>query len=174
MYDDEVMDDPKASAKLFEEFYRNFQKHSKNIGLRESVRKKSLIKVLFFAKEYLSAEEVAFRIRESYQIKISLPSVYKILSTLEAINIVTIFLTYPGKTKKYKLTSMLHYDHLMCTKCGKVIQFHSEEIEKKTSRSVGKIQLHRAWAYDGVVWFVSGVPRCTRYVLKAISKDELD
>ena len=73
MYDDEVMDDPKASAKLFEEFYRNFQKHSKNIGLRESVRKKSLIKVLFFAKEYLSAEEVAFRIRVSNQIKIGLP-----------------------------------------------------------------------------------------------------
>ena len=138
IYDDEVMDDPKASAKLFEEFYRNFQKHSKNIGLRESVRKKSLIKVLFFAKEYLSAEEVAFRIRESYQIKISLPSVYKILSTLEAINIVTIFLTYPGKTKKYKLTSMLHYDHLMCTKCGKVIQFHSEEIEKKQAEVLEK------------------------------------
>lgn len=137
-YDEALLDDPKASAKLFEEFYRNFQKHSKNSGLRESVRKKSLMKTLFFAKEYLSAEEIASRVRESCHIKISLPSVYKILSTLESIHIVTIFLTHPGKTKKYKLTSMLHYDHLMCTKCGKVIQFHSDEIERNQAEVLEK------------------------------------
>ncbi len=127
-------EDLKASAKLFEEFYKNFQKHSKKVGLRDSLRKELLLKVLFFATRYLSAEEIASKIYDDYRVKISLPSVYKILSFLESINIVTIFLTYPSKTKKYKLTSMLHYDHLMCTRCGKVIQFHSEEIEKQQAK----------------------------------------
>lgn len=121
----------KASAKLFEEFYRNFQKHFHSIGLKDTIRRESLCKVLFFAQSYLNAEEIAHHIRTRYHVKISLPSIYKLLHVLESINLVSVFLTYPHKTKKYKLTSMLHYDHLMCTKCGKIIQFYSEEIEQK-------------------------------------------
>jgi Fe2+ or Zn2+ uptake regulation protein len=90
----------KASVSLFEEFYRNFQKHSKRIGLKDSLRKEVLVKTLFFASKYLSAEEIAHDIRLKYHVKISLPLVYKILYTLESIHIVTVFLTYPSKTKK--------------------------------------------------------------------------
>ena len=81
-YDEALLDDPKASAKLFEEFYRNFQKHSKNSGLRESVRKKSLIKTLFFAKEYLSAEEIGrVRLTSRCFTQSNLVALEKILST---------------------------------------------------------------------------------------------
>ena len=128
---EKALNDIKASTRLFEEFYRNFQKHSKNIGLKDSLKKEALLKTLFFSKEYLSANEIAQRIYLAYHIKISLPSVYKMLYTLESIHIVTVFFNYPQKIKKYKLTLMLHYDHLICTKCGTVIQFHSEEIEQK-------------------------------------------
>ncbi len=131
MYDEAQMSDPKIALELFESFYASFQKYFSSSATKDSIRKEALCKVLFFAKEYLSADEIARKIKDEHRVQISLPTVHKMLAFLEEIHIVTTFLTYATKAKKYKLTAMLHYDHLMCTQCEKIIQFYNAEIEKK-------------------------------------------
>ncbi len=118
------------TLKLFDEFYANFQKHSQKFGFKDSLRQESIFKVLFFANHYLSAENILQTVRNEYHVKISLPSVYKLLSYLEEIHFVTSLIIYSEKTKKYKLTLSMHYDQLVCTHCGKVIHFHNAEVEK--------------------------------------------
>lgn len=115
---------------VFEEFYANFQKHSQKLGFKDSLRQESIFKTLFFANHYLNAEEILQKIRSDYHVKISLPSVYKMLAHLEEIHFVTSLIIQSEKTKKYKLTLSMHYDQLVCTRCGKVIHFHNAEIEK--------------------------------------------
>ncbi|MFC2491449.1 MAG: Fur family transcriptional regulator, partial [Campylobacter curvus] len=36
-----------------------------------------------------------------------------------------------GGIKKYELNLKAHHDHLICEKCGKVVEFHDEGIEQR-------------------------------------------
>lgn len=113
----------------FTHFYSHFQRLMHEAGIRYSSKRESLLRALFLCDTYLSAEQIHAKLSEEKSIRISLATVYKILTFFESLDVVSTVVNYPHKMKKYKLKCAVHYDHLMCLKCGNITRFFHPTIE---------------------------------------------
>lgn len=79
------------------------------------------------AEEHLSAEDV-YRILLDEGIEIGVATIYRVLTQFEQAGILLRHHFETGKAV-YELNQGGHHDHIVCVKCGKVTEFHNEEIE---------------------------------------------
>jgi len=114
----------------FETFLSNFKLHVSNIGLKNSIQKDYILKILFFSDEHLSAEQITVEVRKNYNIDIGIATVYRTMKFFEDLNIIN-SLDIGDNVKRYELNISSHHDHLVCTSCGKIIEFTEEFIEKR-------------------------------------------
>ena len=77
--------------------------------------------------EHLSAEDV-YRILLDEGVEIGVATIYRVLTQFEQAEILLRHHFETGKAV-YELNAGSHHDHMVCVKCGKVTEFHSEEIE---------------------------------------------
>ena len=84
------------------------------------------------AEEHLSAEDV-YRILLDEGIEIGVATIYRVLTQFEQAGILLRHHFETGKAV-YELNKGGHHDHIVCVKCGSVIEFHSEEIEALQDR----------------------------------------
>jgi Fur family ferric uptake transcriptional regulator len=63
-------------------------------------------------------------------INIGIATVYRTLGILEETNLIS-SISFGTDGKKYELSLKEHHDHLVCKKCGKIIEFHNEIIEQQ-------------------------------------------
>ena len=84
------------------------------------------------AEEHLSAEDV-YRILLDEGIEIGVATIYRVLTQFEQADILLRHHFETGKAV-YELNKGGHHDHIVCVKCGSVIEFHSEEIEALQDR----------------------------------------
>lgn len=80
------------------------------------------------AEEHLSAEDV-YRILLDEDIEIGVATIYRVLTQFEQAGILLRHHFETGKAV-YELNTGGHHDHIVCVKCGKVTEFHNNEIEK--------------------------------------------
>ena len=78
--------------------------------------------------EHLSAEDV-YRILLEEGSEIGVATIYRVLTQFEQAGILLRHHFETGKAV-YELNKGGHHDHLVCVKCGEVVEFHSEEIEQ--------------------------------------------
>ena len=94
--------------------------------------------MLLTAKEHLTAEEVYNQIKKEYpDSNIGIATVYRALSFLEEVDLIA-SITFGTDGKKYESNAKSHHDHLICTECGKIIEFIDEEIEKRQDKIAKK------------------------------------
>lgn len=84
------------------------------------------------AEEHLSAEDV-YRILLDEGIEIGVATIYRVLTQFEQAGILLRHHFETGKAV-YELNQGGHHDHIVCVKCGKVTEFHNEEIEQLQDR----------------------------------------
>ena len=91
------------------------------------------IKILAILQEpenqHISAEDV-YKILLDQNEEIGLATVYRVLNQFDDAGIVTRH-HFEGGKSVFELTQNKHHDHLVCLKCGKVIEFEDEVIEKR-------------------------------------------
>lgn len=68
--------------------------------------------------------------------EIGLATVYRVLNQFDDAGIVTRH-NFEGGKSVFELTQQHHHDHLICTDCGKVIEFSDESIEVR-QRDIAK------------------------------------
>ncbi len=114
---------------LYEEFIDIVEKRLKKHNQFLTKNKKIVLNILYNKGDYLSVEEIVACSLSSYENKLSLTTVYRILSTFEKFGVVE-SLSIEDK-KRYELTYQKtpHY-HLYCEECGKIFEFYSFDIEK--------------------------------------------
>lgn len=83
-------------------------------------------------EEHLSAEEV-YRMLLEEGVEIGVATIYRVLTQFEQAGILLRHHFETGKAV-YELNGGDHHDHIVCVKCGKVTEFHSEEIESLQNR----------------------------------------
>ena len=102
-------------------------------GLRITLGRDVILNVLTRAKKHLSAEEIYLAARPQYP-SIGLTSIYRTLDVLIGMGLVQKFDFGDGRAR-YELTGapdQEHHHHLICKKCGRVIdyrEFMDEELE---------------------------------------------
>lgn len=121
-----------------EEVIDELKRIVKQKGLKYTEQREIVLNILISATDHLSAEEVYNQIKVQYpESNIGIATVYRALSFLEEVDLIT-SITFGTDGKKYESNAKSHHDHLICTSCGKIVEFLDDEIEKRQDRIAKK------------------------------------
>ncbi|NPA04032.1 MAG: transcriptional repressor [Epsilonproteobacteria bacterium] len=120
------------SVEKFELYLKELRSVVKKKGLKYSLQREQILKALFDSSCHLTPEEVHQKVK-IINPSIGLATVYRTLSLLEKENLVT-SISFGSEGKKYELNRGEHHDHMICIKCGKIIEFFKEELERLQER----------------------------------------
>ena len=102
----------------------------KKAGLKVTLPRMRILEILEKNdSSHLSAEEIYKIFLDSGE-EIGLATVYRVLTQFEAAGLVKRHHFESGQAV-FEVDSGQHHDHLVCTKCGKVLEFCDEVIEKR-------------------------------------------
>ncbi|WP_456485593.1 Fur family transcriptional regulator [Hydrogenimonas sp.] len=105
-----------------------------NPPLKFTKQREIILSTLYTHSGHYTPEELYEIIkRENRDLKTGIATIYRTLSLLENAGIVT-SISFGTQGKKYELGVKAHHDHLICTKCGKILEFFDEEIEEKQAQ----------------------------------------
>jgi len=105
-------------------------KDLKDAGLKVTLPRMSVLKVLEQADpHHLSAEDV-YRALLEQESDIGLASVYRVLTQFEAAGLVTRH-HFDGGQAVFELDTGDNHDHIVCVKTGKVSEFKDQQIENR-------------------------------------------
>lgn len=97
-------------------------------GLKSTRQRDSVLNVFVSAGRHLSAEELYLLIKKTDR-RIGYATVYRTLKLLAEAGLAYERRFEDGITRfEYNATEG-HHDHLICTRCGKIIEFENEQIE---------------------------------------------
>ena len=121
-----------------EEIIDELKKIVKQKGLKYTEQREIVLSVLLNAEDHLTAEEVYNEIKKEHtDSNIGIATVYRALSFLEEVDLIT-SIAFGTDGKKYESNAKSHHDHLICTNCGKIIEFMDDEIEKRQDKIAKK------------------------------------
>jgi len=103
--------------------------HLKQAGLRTTTPRLKILDI--FSKSdhpHLSAEDVYRHLLDDGE-DIGLATVYRVLTQFEAAGLLQKNMFGDNKAV-FELDSGVHHDHMICTECGQVEEFHNADIER--------------------------------------------
>lgn len=102
----------------------------KRAGLKITLPRVKILSILQEpTNQHISAEDV-YKILLDQNEEIGLATVYRVLNQFDDAGIVTRH-HFEGGKSVFELSQKSHHDHLVCLKCGKVIEFEDEIIEQR-------------------------------------------
>ncbi|MCI6989798.1 MAG: transcriptional repressor [Campylobacter sp.] len=108
-----------------------FKQILKTNGLKYTKQREVLIKILYHSDEHFTPEQLYLDIKEKHpELNIGIATVYRTLNLLEESGIAT-SISFGIQGKKFELAIKPHHDHLICKRCGKIVEFEDQSIEKK-------------------------------------------
>jgi Fur family transcriptional regulator, ferric uptake regulator len=103
-------------------------KHMSERGLK-TTRQRSLIIDLFFdTGGHLSVEDLWAKVRQSDS-KVSVATVYRTMKLLNECGLAHARNFGDGQTRYEAAVGKHHHDHLICTRCGVIVEFENDRIE---------------------------------------------
>ena len=108
-----------------------FQTILKDNTLKFTKQRELVLKFLYENDGHFTPEDIYTLLKKQYpDINIGIATVYRTLSLLETSQIAS-SISFGVQGKKYELGLKKHHDHLICTKCGEIIEFFDETIEER-------------------------------------------
>jgi len=107
---------------------KRFQDHLRRRGLRLTRERRAVLREIEDLNGHFEPEQLLVRLREK-GIPVSRASVYRTLPLLLDCGLIEEAVYKDRKTRYEKCQGRDHHDHLICTSCGKIIEFLSEPIE---------------------------------------------
>ncbi|QOR61472.1 Fur family transcriptional regulator [Sulfurovum sp. ST-21] len=99
--------------------------------LKFTKQRELILKFLYENKGHFTPEEIYMLLKKSHpDINIGIATVYRTLTLLEDSGIAS-SISFGAQGKRYELGLTKHHDHLICTKCGEIIEFFDETIEER-------------------------------------------
>lgn len=122
----------------------------KSLGLKATFPRMKILELFDRAEgQHLTADDV-YRLLLSDNMDIGLATVYRALTQFEQAGLLERHHFESGKAV-YERKAMQHHDHLVCTYCGHVEEFHDEEIERRQKRIAKErgynLQAHAMYLY---------------------------
>ena len=103
----------------------------KGQNLKFTRQREMILKSLYDHDGHFSPEEIHRMIlHDNPELKVGIATVYRTLSLLEDAGLAD-SISFGKDGKIYELGLKKHHDHLICTRCGTIIEFVDEVIEAK-------------------------------------------
>ncbi len=132
-----------------EQLVQEFNDFLKTKGLRHSRPREVVAREFFRTSKHISVEELVRRVQEQSP-KIGIATVYRTLTLLKESGLASRW-EFAPRLVAYERKPDTHHDHLICSTCGKMVEFHSkelEELQEKISKGYGfALQFHRMELY---------------------------
>jgi Fur family ferric uptake transcriptional regulator len=115
----------------YPELLEKFKVILKQNALKFTKQRELILKFLYENEDHYTPEDIYMLIKQQHpEINIGIATVYRTLTLLEESKIVS-SISFGIQGKKYELGLKKHHDHLICTKCGDIIEFYDDTIEKR-------------------------------------------
>lgn len=109
------------------------QQELRNAGLKVTLPRLKILQILEQHQErHLRADEVYKALLDAGE-DVGLATVYRVLTQFEAAGLVEKHHFAEGYSV-FELASNRHHDHLVCTDCGHIVEFHDAAIEKQQEK----------------------------------------
>jgi len=105
-----------------------FLEHIQNTGLRRTEQRELIMEIFLGTEEHLTIEGL-HRLVQKIDDSIGHTTVYRTLRLLTDAGLAREVRFGDNKTYYEHHYNHAHHDHMICTGCGKVIEFYSEDIE---------------------------------------------
>jgi Fur family ferric uptake transcriptional regulator len=97
-------------------------------GMKRSAVRFAILDAFVTHSGHVSADELTARVREHFP-RVSPSTVYRTLNVLVSAGLATGRAFGDGHTR-FEPASPEHHDHLVCTRCSRVVEFRDDEIER--------------------------------------------
>ena len=106
-----------------------FHEHLKRARLKRTSQRDLILEVFLDTEEHVSSEDLYHLVKEKDP-TVGFTTIYRTLKLLKDSGLARELEFHDGRMlyeHEYKHT---HHDHLICTQCGKLIEFYNEQIER--------------------------------------------
>ncbi len=114
-----------------EEFLKEkeiFLEHIQKAGLRRTSQRDLILEIFLRTEDHLTSEDLYWLVQKKDP-SVGHTTVYRTLKLLTEAGLAREVRFGDGKTYYEHHYNHEHHDHLICTECGKIIEFFSAEIE---------------------------------------------
>jgi Fur family ferric uptake transcriptional regulator len=105
-----------------------FHRHIQRAGLKRTAQRDLILDVFLRTEEHLSSEDL-YRLVQQEDPDIGQTTVYRTLKLLTEAGLAREVRFGDGRTRYEHNYKHPHHDHLICTECGKTIEFFSADME---------------------------------------------
>ncbi|MGA2193110.1 MAG: Fur family transcriptional regulator [Nitrospirota bacterium] len=106
-------------------------------GLKVTRQREAVARIFFATSGHISAEELYMKVAKAHP-GIGLTTVYRTLRLLTEAGLAKERWFGDQQGVYEKEDNQRHHDHLICTRCGKIIEFKEPDIEKMQEDVAGK------------------------------------
>jgi len=106
-----------------------FRTYLRKNGLKFTPERKAILEGVFSFHKHFDVDELYEKLHYRHK-RISRASIYRTLPLLIKSNLIGEALRCRGRVSYEQVFGHRHHDHLICIKCGKVIEFINDKIEK--------------------------------------------
>lgn len=105
-----------------------FKRFMADRGLKSTRQRDLILDTFFAAVGHLSVEELWGRVR-SADARVSVATVYRTMKLLSEAGLAHARNFGDGQTRYEAAVGKQHHDHLICTRCGDIVEFEDDRIE---------------------------------------------
>ena len=106
-----------------------FNKFINEKGLRHSRQRENILNVFLGIEQHVSIDELWLAVKKIHP-SVGYATVYRTLKLLCKSGLCTEIRFEDGSTRYEHLYKHQHHDHLICTRCGRLVEVMNNEIEK--------------------------------------------
>ncbi len=132
----------RAGVADFSEERQIFTEFLKRKSLKTTRERTALLKEIFSTHKHFDADDLVDRMREAGGQKVSRATVYRTLELLHECGLVGRVRLNEEKYRYERLRKGEHHDHLICTSCGKVMEFVDPRIEELQNEVCQRSDFH--------------------------------
>jgi len=129
-----------------------FLEHIQRAGLRRTAQRDLILDIFLKTEEHLTSEDLYFLVHREDP-SVGHTTVYRTLKLLTEAGLAREVRFGDNKTYYEHHFNHEHHDHMICTECGKVIEFFSQEIENlqdQMAANFGFLPTHHSLRLWGV------------------------
>ncbi len=113
-----------------EEIKREFAKFLKRKNMKVTQSRLKLIDLIAEYGKHFEVEDLVNWIATRADKNVSRSTIYRTIKLLQEFGVIKEVIKLNNRTIYEFVAGKAHHDHLVCTECGKIIEFVNEDIEK--------------------------------------------
>lgn len=142
-------------------------KHIQKRGLKRTAQRDLILDIFLRTEEHLSSEDL-YRLVQKDDPSIGQTTVYRTLKLLTEAGLAREVRFGDGRTHYEHNYKHQHHDHMICSECGRIIEFFSAELEAIQDAMAAK---HRFEVTQHLLRIIGVCAECRR-AMKAAGKEE--